>query len=75
MTGRQVLYFTNRNVVNTSAFSTYNFQRIRAILAYVFQVFGWETSNVFYVVVFAAWAVEDYVTFYGNDWIKLAEEA
>ncbi len=62
-------------MVNTSAFSTYNFQRIRAVLADVFQVFGWESSYVFYVVVFAAWAVEDNVSFHCDKGIELAEEA
>ena len=62
-------------MVNTSAFSTYNFQRIRAVLADFFQVFGWESSYVFYVVVFAAWAVEDNVSFHCDKRIELAEEA
>ena len=70
-----ILYLTNRNMIYRAALSTYNFQRIRAVLADVFQVFRWESSYVFYVVVFAAWAVVDYVAFHCYGWLELAEEA
>ena len=62
-------------MIYRTALSTYNFQRIWAVLSYVFEVFGRETADVFYVVVFAAWAVEDNVSFHCDKRIELAEEA
>ena len=62
-------------MINRTAFTAYNFQRVWAVFSNVFQVFSRKAADVFYVVVFAAWAVEDYVTFHCDKRIKLSEKA
>ena len=61
-------------MINTTAFSTYNFQRVWAVFSYVFQVFFREASDVLDVVVLAAWGVENHVTIHCDGWLKFAEE-
>ncbi len=69
-----ILYLTNRNMIYRTAFSTDNFQRIWAVLSYVFQIFGWEAADVFYIVFFVTWTIPDYITLHCDGWLELAEE-
>ena len=65
----------NWNVVYTATFSTYYFQWVGAVLSNVFEVFGWETADVFYVIFFAAWTVKNYIALHCDCWLELTEKS
>ena len=70
-----ILYLTYRNVVDRATLSTYYFQWVGAVFADIFKIFCWQASDVFYVVVFAARAVKNYITLHCDGWLEFSEEA